>query len=48
MKINFNCKNFKPGYTFCELCVLNKRYVDLQNSDCKSCFEASEFDIKPA
>ena len=36
----FNCKNFKKGYIPCELCKINKKYIDLQNADCESCFEA--------
>lgn len=48
MKTNFNCKNFRPGYSFCELCRINKKYIDLQNNECKSCFEPDMFNIKPA
>lgn len=47
MQTKFKCKNFKPGYMFCETCVLTRRYIDLQNSNCKSCFEAELNEIKP-
>ena len=42
----YYCKNFKKGYTFCELCIINRRYIDLQNADCQSCFEPLLNDVK--
>lgn len=44
----YPCKNFKRGYMPCELCVINKTYIDLQNADCNSCFEPDMNFIKPA
>lgn len=44
---NYRCKNFKKGYMECELCIINKTYIDLQNADCQSCFEPELNDIKP-
>ena len=43
---NYRCKNFKKGYTKCELCIINKTYIDLQNADCQSCFEPELNNIK--
>ena len=34
------CINFKEGNITCELCIVNKEYINLQNSNCKSCFKA--------
>lgn len=34
------CINYKPGYIPCELCIINKEYIDLQNAKCVSCFKA--------
>ena len=48
MNTNYKCKNFRPGHMFCELCVINKRYIDLQNTECVSCFEPELNEIKPA
>lgn len=46
MKTSFQCANFKPGYVTCELCRINKRYIDLQNAELVSCFEPDKFNIK--
>lgn len=35
----FKCKNFIKGYIPCELCVINKEYIDFQNANMVSCFE---------
>ena len=45
---NYHCKNFKKGNMTCELCIINKRYIDLQNADCESCFEPDLNRIKHA
>ena len=37
------CINFKKGNINCELCIINKLYVDLQNSNAKSCFKTDEY-----
>lgn len=42
------CKNFRRGYIPCEMCVINKTYVELQKADCKSCFEPDTNSVKPA
>lgn len=34
------CANYRPGFINCELCVLNKEYINLQNTNCKSCFKS--------
>ena len=34
----YKCKHFKAGYMPCELCVIHKTFIDLQNADCNSCF----------
>lgn len=34
----YKCKNYKEGYTPCELCLIHKTYIDLQNTECHSCF----------
>lgn len=34
------CKNFRKGNVTCELCIINKEYINLQLANCKSCFEA--------
>ena len=39
MRTYLNCKNFKAGNIICEMCIINKKYVDLQNSKCISCLE---------
>ena len=46
MFTNYHCKNFKKGYMTCELCVINRRYIDLQNSNCCSCFEPDLNSVK--
>lgn len=42
----YPCKNFKKGYMPCELCVINKTYIDLQNVECQSCFEPDYSEVK--
>ena len=44
---NYHCKNFKKGHMTCELCIVNRRYIDLQNANCESCFEPDLNHIKP-
>ena len=39
MITKYFCKNFQQGNVICELCLINKTYIDIQNVDCKSCFE---------
>lgn len=34
------CINFQKGNINCETCIANKFYIDLQNSNAKSCFKA--------
>ena len=34
----YKCKNYRAGYIHCELCSINKTYIDLQNAECNSCF----------
>lgn len=36
---NYKCANFIKGNTNCELCIINRTYIDLQNTDCQSCFK---------
>lgn len=43
----YSCKNFKKGYIPCEMCVINKTYVEIQQVDCKSCFSPDLNNIKP-
>lgn len=43
----YQCKNFRKGYVPCEMCVLNKTYVVLQQTDCKSCFQPETNSFKP-
>ena len=45
MITKYKCKNYRPGYMFCELCVLEKRYIDFQNANCNSCFEPDLTDV---
>lgn len=47
MLTNYHCKNFRRGHMTCELCLINRKYVDLQNTECVSCFEAELNEIKP-
>lgn len=35
------CINYQEGNINCELCIIDKLYVDLQNSNVKSCFKAN-------
>ena len=44
----FRCKNFKKDYTICELCVANKTYIDIQNTECQSCFKPDLNSVKQA
>ena len=46
MFTNYRCKNFRRGHTTCELCLINRRYIDLQNANCISCFEAELSETK--
>lgn len=46
MITKYSCKNFKSGNIICELCVINKTYIDIQNSECTSCFEPEINSIK--
>lgn len=39
IKTKFKCKNYRPGYMPCEVCVHDKEYIVLQNANCVSCFE---------
>ena len=48
MPTKYKCKNFKKDYIICELCVINRKYIDLQNADCVSCFAPELNEIKPA
>lgn len=48
MGTKYMCKNFQRNYTVCELCVINKTYIDIQNCECQSCFEPELNEIKPA
>lgn len=38
MTTSFFCKNFKKDDLICELCIINKTYIDVQNVSCNSCF----------
>lgn len=37
---NEKCANYREGNINCELCIINKLYVDLQNSNAESCFKS--------
>lgn len=43
----YQCKKFRRGYIPCEMCVINKTYVALQQVNCKSCFEPELNETKP-
>lgn len=36
---NVKCANFRKGFFNCEICIINKDYVHLQNTKCQSCFK---------
>ncbi len=40
------CINFQKGNINCETCIANKFYIDLQNSNAKSCFKAKQVNIE--
>lgn len=48
MTTKYMCKNFQKDNIICELCIINKTYIDIQNVECQSCFEPEFNEIKPA
>lgn len=48
MITRYMCKNFQKDNMTCELCIINKTYIDIQNVECQSCFEPELTEIKPA
>ena len=47
MTMKYLCKNFKKNNLICELCMINKTYIDIQNVDCQSCFSPDLDGVKP-